>query len=168
MYCSKCGTQIDEAVNFFPKCGSAVEDFSGTEITPTKPKTNPFAFVSAGIMAVMLVLHFFPWFYSNTKTYSLFGYYISRMPVTESPSIFYIVLIVGAMGLLIAGIITTVIRKNRIPMVFAIVSSALIHQTPIVYLLSVEAWTVGVTEIPFIIFALTFVNIAFAIPAKIR
>lgn len=188
-FCSSCGNAISDSANTENFYSAPANSYT-TQSTPepvqnpyaqplyasarpseapvknTKP--NPFAFVSAGIMAVMLVLHFLPWFFAGDKTYSLFSYYISRMPVTEAPSIFYLILILGAMAFLIAGIITAIIRKNRIPMFFAIVSSALIYHTPIAYLLSVEAWRVSVTEVPFIIFALTFVNIAFAIPARIK
>lgn len=160
MYCSKCGTQLSENAKFCKKCGFAVTS------PEAEAKPNPFAFVSAGIMAVMFFLHFLPWFEDNTKSYTFFGYYLGRMPVDEAPSRLYIILLLGTMALLLSGAVTAIIRKNHVPIIFAILSSACIVQAPIVYLFSVEAWAVNITSVPFVIFLLTLINIPFAILAK--
>lgn len=201
MFCSKCGTELSENAKFCSKCGYAVikayrkeppasipanpnpyaeiaalvpDGFSADSVSEkpvAKAKPNPFAFVSAGFMAVTLLLYFVPWFFIEDKVIGMFSYYIGCLPFVypdDMPAILFLISTFIACLLLILGIITAIIRKNRIPLVFAIASSVLIHLSAAFFIFTKEAWTIGVSITPIIIYLMTFFNIAFAIPAKIK
>ena len=189
MYCSKCGTELTEKVNFCPRCGNAIENPATTEnfsqapanpnpystvSTPRpvqKAKPNPFAFVSAGIMGFMLVLYFCPWFFIHGTITDVFGYYIDHMPLAwpdDTAAILFLTFSFIGTCMLVLGIIAAFIRKRRVPVLFAIIASASIQISLVFFLFTKEVWTIGVSAVPLLIFLLTFVNIAFAILAKIK
>ncbi len=197
MYCSKCGTQINENAKFCQKCGTAVANAVSTEnFHPTpannpyatasapapmqdvnaqplsaaaapcekpsaKAKVNPFAFVSAGIMGLMLILYFCPWFFHYGTMSDVFGYYIDHLPLVypdDTAVILFLIFSFIGMGMSVAGIVTALIRKRRVPLVFALVF----------FCFTKEAWTIGVSAAPVILFLITYINIACAIPARVR
>ena len=191
-FCSKCGNATSDSANtehFY----SAPANPYATQSTPepvqnpyaqpvyasarpseapvknTKP--NPFAFVSAGIMTVMLVLHFLPWFFVGDGMADVFSYYIGRLPLEypeDTANILFLVFMLVALGFLIAGIIVAIIRKNHVPVIFAIASSVAIQVYAIFFIFTKEAWTIGVSFVPLLIYLITFINIPFAILAKKR
>lgn len=184
MFCSKCGNQIDENANFCSKCGSAVPvklnantppapvvSSSSLINPPTKAKVNPFAFISAGIMGFMLVLYFCPWFFRYGTMQDVFGYYIDRMPLVYPDDIAVILFLIFSfigMAMSMAGIVAAIIRKRRVPLVFALVASISLQISLVFFCFTKEAWTIGVSAAPIILFLTTFINIPFAILAKRR
>lgn len=152
-----------------PYASPAPEAVSYTTAKNTKP--NPFAFISAGIMAVMLILYFVPWFIISGFRSNVFGCYISQMPLTlpdDTASVFFLIPSTIGIGFLIAGIVMALIRKSRVPLVFALGASVAVQVGLVFFCFTREAWHTGVTIAPIILYLLTFVNIAFAIPAGIR
>ncbi|MBQ2824878.1 MAG: zinc ribbon domain-containing protein [Clostridia bacterium] len=201
MYCFKCGTVLSENAKFCSKCGTAVLNnvstenrnpyatASSPELTPnaTAPcvshivadintsakssKPNPFAFISAGIMAVMLVLYFCPWFFLDGTMSDVFGYYIDRLPLVypdDTAVILFLIFSLIGMGMLILGIVMAFIKKRRVPLAFALIASVSVQISLVFFCFTKEAWTIGVSAVPVVLFLMTYINIAFAIPAKIR
>lgn len=138
---------------------------------PEPRKINPFTFVSAAIMGIIAALYFFPWFFVDEKCVSLISYFLIRSYpeyTLSTAMMLFLVFTITAFGLLISGIVVAIIRKNRMPMVFAITSTVSVHLSMLFFVFTSEAWTTGVSFVPVLIFLLSFFNIAFSIPAKIK
>ncbi len=169
MFCSKCGTELSQNANFCTKCGTATVAPSKTPAKNTKP--NLFAFVSAGIMGFMLVLYFCPWFFRYGTMKDVFGYYIDRSPLVypdDTAVILFLIFSFIGMAMSVAGIVAAIIRKRRVPLVFALVASTSIQISLCFFCFTKEVWTIGVSAAPVILFLTTFINIPFAILAKRR
>ncbi len=152
-----------------PYASPAPEAVSYTTAKNTKP--NPFAFISAGIMAVMLVLYFCPWFFLDGTMSDVFGYYIDRLPIVcpdDTAVILFLIFSFIGMGMLILGIVMAFIKRRRVPLAFALIASVSIHAGLAFFGFTKESWYTGVTVVPMILYLMTYINIAFAIPARIR
>ena len=201
MYCFKCGTVLSENAKFCSKCGTAVLNNVSTEnrnpyatasppeLTPNatapyvshivadiKPpakssKPNPFAFISAGVMGLMLVLYFCPWFFVRETMSDVFGYYIDRLPLVypdDTLVILFLIFSLIGMGMLISGIVMAFIKRRRVPLAFALIASVSVQISLVFFCFTKEAWEIGVSAVPVVLFLMTYINIALAIPARIR
>lgn len=171
MFCSKCGAELSQNANFCSKCGFAVRRPVVVTKAKAKTKPNPFAFVSAGIMGFMLVLYLCPWFFHRGTMQDVFGYYIDRSPLVypdDTAVILFLIFSFIGIAMSVAGIVAAIIRRRRVPLVFALVASISLQISLIFFCFTKEAWTIGVSVAPVILFLTTFINIPFAILAKRR
>ncbi len=139
--------------------------------TRPEPKSNPFTFISAGIMGLMILFLFLPWFMVDNS-----GYNILTM-LTESDylslydaDIFVLcsLLMLVALGMLIPGFILAFTKKNRMPIGFAVAASVLTFISLFFFLiLSTEVSSaVSVTPVPIVMFLLAVANIVFPAIAR--
>ena len=137
-----------------------------------KPATyNPFVFISAAIMGLTFFLIIMPWFTANGEGFNLFkifsdNIYLERFEMDAMALCSFLMLI--TMGLLIPSIIFALIRKNQMPIGFAIAASVITLVTLLFFvaLLSDSKGNVAATSVPAIMFLLSVANIIFPIIAR--
>lgn len=131
-----------------------------------EPKFNPFVFISMGIMGLMIILCFFPWFTAEGQGFNLldvFSYniYLERfeMDAVAACSLLMIV----AVGLLIPGIILALVRKNQFPVGFSVAASVITLVTLLCFvsLLYESKGNVNATSVPVIMLTLSILNFIF-------
>lgn len=149
----------------------AVDPSSYIRPLPPEPKHNPFTFISAGIAGLMFLLCFFPWFTVDGSGFNLFRVFsdniyleLFEMDAVAACSLFMIV----AMGLLTPYIILVFLRKNRLPIGFAIAASAITIFTLFIFLVLVadSKGNVEATAVPVAMFVLSVLNIVFPAIAR--
>lgn len=192
MYCSNCGALIDADSVFCENCGTSVKNIAtpenlntspqysypvqppvGVQYTAAKPepKYNPFVFISIGIMSAMILLCFLPWFTIYDKNFTLFQVFSESsylrgfdMTVVEGCTIILLI----SVGFLIPSIILAGLKKNKAPVAFPIVASAIMIFNVLVFWIVVAESTrfVESTAVPFFMLALAVANCIFPIIAR--
>ncbi len=136
-----------------------------------EPKHNPFTFISAGIAGLMFMLCFVPWFTVDNSGFNLFRIFsdniyleLFEMDATAVCSFLMIV----TMGLLIPHIALTFLKKNQLPLGFAIAASAITLFTLFLFavLISDSKGNVEATFVPVVMFVLSVLNIVFPAVAR--
>ncbi len=156
-----------------------VETPTGVQYVPAQPVVsvkkpatyNPFVFISAGIMGLMLLLCFFPWFRINGQGFNIFdiftyNIYLENYEMDAAAACSLLMLV--AMGLLIPSLILAFVKKNRMPAGLSIAASAITIFTLfiLVVLIADSTGNVGATGSPLIMFVLSVANIIFPIIAR--
>lgn len=135
------------------------------------PKYNVFTFITAGIMATMMLMFFLPWLTAGYASYNIFTI------LTENDSLIRYdvdalgicsVLMIVAAGMLIPGLILALTKKNQMPVGFAIAASAitLVALFFFAILMADSAYDAYATAIPMFMFVLSVANIVFAVLAR--
>ena len=136
-----------------------------------EPKHNVFTFISAGIAGLMFLLCFAPWFTVDNSGFNLFRIFsdniyleLFEMDAAAACSLIMIV----AMGLLIPYIILTFLRKNRLPIGFAIAASSITLFTLFLFLVLIadSKGNVEATIVPVAMLVLSVLNIVFPAIAR--
>lgn len=136
-----------------------------------EPKHNAFTFISAGIAGLMFLLCFAPWFTVDNSGFNLFRIFsdniyleLFEMDAAAACSLIMIV----AMGLLIPYIILTFLRKNRLPIGFAIAASSITLFTLFLFLVLIadSKGNVEATIVPVAMLVLSVLNIVFPAIAR--
>lgn len=136
-----------------------------------EPKHNVFTFISAGIAGLMFLLCFAPWFTVDNSGFNLFRIFsdniyleLFEMDAAAACSLIMIV----AMGLLIPYIILTFLRKNRLPIGFAIAASSITLFTLFLFLVLIadSRGNVEATIVPVVMLVLSVLNIVFPAIAR--
>lgn len=162
-----------------PQYYRPVQTPTGFQYMPVEPvasvktpaKYNPFVFVAAGIMALMFILSFMPWFTANGEGFNLFqvfsdNIYLERFEMDAMGLCSFLMLI--TMGLLIPDVILALFKKNKMPIGFSIATSAitLVALLFFVALVADSKGNVEATSVPAFLFFLSIANIVFPIVAR--
>lgn len=148
MYCTKCGTQINETAKFCQKCGAPVgnqpsQRVQAPVVQPAVPVNNTanasdskiFHLISAGISATMLLCCFLPWVMADGKGYSLLTVFTKLTEIQDFegfPFIFCsLIMLIGA-GLLITSLILA-LKKDGMAKGFIIASAVAVGFTLLLF-----------------------------------
>ncbi len=171
MYCSKCGTQINEKANFCQKCGVAVAKFSPQTSeapqvnAPSAPYVHPllnakhniFTYISAGITAFMILLLFLPWLTDPTgRGYSMLTVFTNLVDIHEYDGfcfIFCTFLFIPSIIMLVISLIFILTRKNSVSKGLPIATCADIFFNLIIFtLFDVVTKQLTFTAVPVLMF----------------
>lgn len=186
MYCIHCGTYLDEHSKFCSNCGSkavpleipvsAPESQNYCNISTPQKAAKPvrfsvFPFISASISATMFFVALFPWFTLNNDPYTLYKMLdYSFMLEYYGVSDFGIctILMFICIALLIPSFILALVKRNRMPLVFPIITSSITTISLIIFVSVMPSYSyvLASTPVPIFLFILSVANIVFAILAK--
>ena len=139
-----------------------------------EPKFNPFVFISAGVMGLMLLLCFLPWFSVSGDGFNVFRVFSDNIYLEEfemDAAALCSIMMVVAMGLLTPSLILALVRKNQLPLGFSIAASV-ITLISLFFLLALvfdSKGDVEFTYVPLMMSLLSVANIIFpCVARKIR
>lgn len=192
-FCEKCSaatTNTESSENFPPTPANpyatasapvSMQDVNAQPLSATaapcekssaKSKPNPFAFVLAGINFLILALYFVPWWFFEEEGMSgVFTHYAKRMPLIfpeDTAPIFFLVLALSGIGMLLAGIIVPLTKKHHVPVLLTVLASLFIQMSSVFFCFTYEAWHTGVSFVPVLLYFMSFINIPFAILARVK
>lgn len=158
--------QTPQGVQYVP-----VEPVSYYRNPVTPPKHNPFTFISAGVTAIMFLVALLPWFTLDGKPYNIYkmldySFMLEHYGV-EDFGICAILMFI-CIALLIPSFILALVKRNRMPLVFPIITTAITIFSLLIFVSVMPSYSYVLksTPVPILLLLLSTANLVFPILAR--
>lgn len=128
---------------------------------------NVFPYISAGMMALISLMFFMPWFTSYGEGYNLFSPLLDNFSYELGGLFLCTILMIIDFGMLIPGFVLALTKRQNMPISFVVASSVFTFIIiTIAAIIANDAYSVEATIVPYLTFFLTIGNIVFGILAR--
>lgn len=148
-----------------------VEPVSYYRKSVTPPKHNPFTFISAGVTAIMFLVALLPWFTLDGKPYNIYkmldySFMLEHYGVEDFGICAILTFI--CIALLIPSFILALVKRNRMPLVFPIITTAITIFSLLIFVSVMPSYSYVLksTPVPILLLLLSTANLVFPILAR--